>query len=639
MKIIIKTLLEIAKTKGFLKWFVPWTLIYLAGVVVYVFGCDAGVLESLYHSFKLFTFSVNPALGGNEAACNDILIYGVAFVAASYTSWGILYIAIKRFLHTKRLFSTLDDSYILVFGLGDKAASYIDSELQRDSDVKILVVEYDANNPNIEKYRKKGVALKIADARSIDVLRELHLSNARHMLALTGNSVDNLEIALGLKAVFMEENIPKKDLYMRMDDYAISKFYKDGGLLDDSSNLIIHMFSMAQNSARELFERYGVDGQSMEYMNSDKPFGIIIAGASQLALEVIGQICELAHLPNENHVTIYCIDKDAKKFEQLVMQRYTQIKKIVNVSIEYISLDKESREFYTDDVWHQELTQIILAYPDSSDNLSIATELSDSTYLPQIQAKTLKPRIHIAVYENRMIAKEIERNEKLYGYFDTFANTEKMASREMILDEKLTIAKCIHLLAYDKPTYDPKTTFATDEEILKAWQNIDNINDRPSNLSQAYHLPLKLKALGLSCAKSDKKSYDEIIMHNRTILNAKLGKELKSFGLDDDALREKTKDFDRGKRNVEKFDYFPEKFELLVEKLMRAEHNRWNAFHYLRGWVYSEIKDKNLKEHNCLVELKDLPKDMRYTVLFDLYAILLIPNLLAKVGYEIVIAE
>jgi hypothetical protein len=74
----------------------------------------------------------------------------------------------------------------------------------------------------------------------------------------------------------------------------------------------------------------------------------------------------------------------------------------------------------------------------------------------------------------------------------------------------------------------------------------------------------------------------------------------------------------------------------MFEKLIRTEHNRWDAFHYLNDWKYSEKTNKAKREHNCLMPLCEFKKpELQLTVIYDIYAILYIPNYLANAGYEI----
>jgi hypothetical protein len=40
-------------------------------------------------------------------------------------------------------------------------------------------------------------------------------------------------------------------------------------------------------------------------------------------------------------------------------------------------------------------------------------------------------------------------------------------------------------------------------------------------------------------------------------------------------------------------------------------HNNWMAQLKADGWVYGEVKDPEKKEHPCLVEYEELPKDQQ----------------------------
>jgi hypothetical protein len=607
-------------------WVVLGVVLFGLGLGTYRIGCGAGWLPSAFHAFKLFTFAVSPALGGKTHACGD-WIYLVAFAASAYTSLGIFLLAFKKLRNALDLRTSIHEEYILVFGLGDKAAAYIDSELNHDPSRQIVAVELDPNNPHIDKYRDLGVAVTIADARDPKFLETLNLHNTLHMVALTGSNIDNFEIALSVKSILSGSDTPPKNFYLRNDDPALSSLYRDGGLLDDTAHLIVHMFSMARNSARDLWLHHSIDGDGRNIIDSDQEIAIVVAGQSQLAVEVIGQIAELAHLPNENPVTIYCITPDTDSFRRTIEQQFTGIGRVPGLTLAYLSLDGEDPACYTDSVWHHiHLTHVVLACEHSRDNIAAATLLAERTYLEAIRAKAPYPRIHIAIYEDRMIAEQINANNDLFARFDTFAATHEMAGRRQIIDELyMRIAQRIHYGYAD--VYDPMQTFDDEGAILDRWHDIDHLGDRPSNQAQAYHIPLKLKAMGLISRPSDKPTA-KLLRINRAALDAKIGKELARLGLDDAQLAAKTRQ--------DSFDYFPTDFSTLTEKLIRAEHNRWNAYHFLRGWQHDTNKNKAIKHHNCLVPLSNLPEEMHYTVLYDLYSILYIPNLMASVGYELV---
>ncbi len=639
METIIKVLKRILGLLENYRWWI-FGVIYLFGVGVYMFVCHAGLLASVHSAGALFALSVNTNFP-DATAGHTTWVYAAGLLAAFYTVISVISLVAKKFIDKQSVIEATKESYILVCGLGKKASAYIESELDDDKNVKIIAIEKDAQNPNIEKYRAKGIAVEVADAKDADVLSALSVANTRHIVVLAGKDTDNLEIALALRAVFRKDDLAVRKLYMHIDDRGLDKFYKDGGLLDDSAKLEVKMFSMSRNGAKALFLKYAIDGDSRTYIDSDKPFSLVVAGYSKLAIEVIGQICELAHLPNENEVTIYCIDKDIETFKKVVEYRYQSIDDIPNIKLEYISLDDESQSFYTDGVWGNEITNIMLCYDDAQTNLDIAAELGDSTYLQEIIAKSLDRIIHIAIYDSKMLAQNIIDNEEHFKYYDVFAQTSQMASREMIVDEKFEmIAKCIHA-GYEE-RYNKDAMFGDTASIDEAWYDKDMLINRESNHAQAYHIPMKLKALGLKRCKSEK-GQAELLMQNRSFLiEGDFAKELKTLGLDADALEVITKEYvgDGKWDKIPTFSYFPKEYKLLIEKLIRSEHNRWNAHHYLKGWDHNKDKaNKPIKQHRCLITMAQMDDRDKYTCLYDIYSVLYIPNLLAKVGYEIVEEE
>ena len=633
--VVLKPLLSILEKY---RWWI-FGVIYAFGVGVYYFVCNVDGLVSVYQAFALFAISVTPITGEGTNTCNT-WIYIAGLFAALYTTLSVVSLVAQKFVDKQSVVEASKTSYILVCGLGKKAAAYIDSELlenkNKNKQIKIVAIEKDAQNLNIEKYRAKGVAVEVVDAKSVDALRALHLENSKHIVVLAGKDTDNLEIALALREVFSADKLAVKKLYMHIDDRGLDKFYKDGGLLDDSAKLEVKMFSMSRNGAKALFLEHSVDGESRTYIDSNKPFSLVLAGHSKLAIEVIGQICELAHLPNENEVTIYCIDEDAEAFKRAVECRYTNIDEILTISLEYLPLSHVERAFYADAVWNKELTNIILCYDDAQTNLDIAAELADSTYLEKIFHERMQAKIHIAIYDSQKLSDNINFNEEHFKYFDVFAQTSQMASRDMIVDEKFEmIAKCIH--AGYEMRYNPDAMFSEDNAISVAWNKTANLTDRISNRAQAYHIPMKLKTMGLAIVPSDMGKAD-LLLHNKKLFEESvLHGDLVVLDLDKPSMLERTKLLVGDNAwSTEGFEYFPSDYVTLMEKLLRAEHNRWNAHHWLKGWEVNAIKIPKLKQHDCIVPLDALPDAKRHTIIYDIYSVLYIPNLLTKVGYELI---
>jgi hypothetical protein len=183
----------------------------------------------------------------------------------------------------------------------------------------------------------------------------------------------------------------------------------------------------------------------------------------------------------------------------------------------------------------------------------------------------------------------------------------------------------------DKKTYD---------EIQRKWYNSSKPIDKLSSLAQAKHIDIKLKALGLQKLKSDKNA-EALLRENRLVFDNILKEDRDTLCLSDKFLKEYSHELNKmyAKKEFE-VKYFPKDFKTIFEKLIRSEHNRWNAFHYLNGWKYANEKNKNKKEHNYLTTLdKFSTLESQITVLYDIYSILYIPNYLANAGYAIQIKE
>lgn len=610
-------------------------LIYLFGFGVYKFACGATWLQSAFNAASLFTLTIDTNFPKAMEGATTLL-YIAGLLAAFYTIASILSLLTKNFVDRNSVKAIIKESYILVCGLGKKGIAYVESEISVGN-TKILVIEKDSQNPHIQEYRSKGIPVLIGDAKCATLLKDLNIQNVTHFVLMAGKDIDNMEIALALSDIMKSDTISPKKLFMHNDDRGLDKLYKEGGLLDDTAKLQIKMFSLARNSARLLFLEHDVDGCNRTYMQSDQEFGLVVVGNSPLAIEVIGQICEIAHLPNQNRVNIYCIDKNAEAFKQALNYRYTQIAQIPNINIEFIASEYDSCGFYELDLWHKNITNAMFCYHDAQVNLDIAAELTDRTYLKLIGDKKFDTKLHIAIYENRLLAQHIKNNQNHFKYFNVFAETMKMASRDMVIDEKFElIAKFIHS-GYAE-NYNPNAKYEESKAIDSKWNDKARLSDRDSSRAQAYHIPVKLKALGLRMLNdASSKEGDNLLIHNREFLTkGEFADGLKKLGIDPQTLQQTTAKYDNWEIFQKEFRYFPVEFQLLAEKLIRSEKNRWNAHHYLKGWVYDAQKNKAIKRHDCLVPIEQMSTDTKYTVLYDLYSILYMPNLLASVEYEIV---
>ena len=238
------------------------------------------------------------------------------------------------------------------------------------------------------------------------------------------------------------------------------------------------------------------------------------------------------------------------------------------------------------------------------------------TFLKETTSNAFKTNVLFALYNDVTLAERINRDGGIYNHFYSFANLSKVLTKENLIDEKFdAIAKRIH---YDYIEANSVEDVPLDF-INKAWIQA-SYSDRESSRSQAAHIDNKLLALGLIKKKSAKKA--SVLLKNNEL-----------------ALKNKITDRDISDQQLSDFkkEYFPETFDSLFNKLARSEKNRWNAFHYLKGWQYDKNLDKKAKKHDCLMPIESFKTDRaKVTYQYDLLSTLNIPRYLALSGYEIV---
>jgi hypothetical protein len=195
---------------------------------------------------------------------------------------------------------------------------------------------------------------------------------------------------------------------------------------------------------------------------------------------------------------------------------------------------------------------------------------------------------HIELYSDL----EQNNNHNIYRLLESDIESLKDSDRE--LEIFIDISKMISFI-YDKK-FEPKKIFDK-LDVDNSYQSLNDYNKRAS-LFQALHLPIKLKALRLKYKEANEKGYDELLEKNIDIFQKSISKDI-------------------------------------FEKILRVEKDRWNSSKYIEGYKYADITDKTKKLHNCLVSYKEIFNKDIFSIIYDIYSILYIPNYLAFVGLEL----
>lgn len=616
---------------------------FFSGFYIYWHYYQLSVESALFYSLAQFTIDVKMP---HEIAIDMSkvkglsehyqLIYLTALLSALTTFLTFILVFFKEWIQKGYVtYICNKGDHIIVCGLGENNRHYINSEISAGN-INIVIADKFKDNPYIQYYLDKGIGTIIGDLTDEGFLSTLGFKKCRHVIVSTGDDKTNFEIVLQFDDIASRKKLKHKKIFMHLQDKYLANFHRSKGIIQNTKNLDIKIFSYHETAAISLFDKHDIDGHDRDIIDSNLPFAIAVIGMTPLAFEVIKEAILRAHLPNENHFTIYCICSDTKAFKNSLKLRHPSIDEIPNLDIIYNNWDTNELSFFKQKLWQDpSLKHIILCQKDEQQNIDIAANFSDITYLDAILTKDLKIKIHIAAFNIFEMSEKINQNNEYFKQFYIFAQADEVCSVQQIIDPlNDRIAKLIHHGYGQSFKHGEYLLHLKTEEIEEAWYKTTKLSDRISNRSQARHINVKLKALGLKKVNNqEKKDVGDLFIENQCILESKLGEDQHALSLTNNEVTEYSKELEKKDGKVL---YFPQTYERLLEKLIRSEHNRWNAVHYLNGWHYDQEKNKDAKKHNCLIPLKDFKEDkVRITVLYDLYSILYLPNYLAETNQKL----
>lgn len=457
-------------------------LITVSGAIpIYYLIYDRDFGESIILSLQLFALDtkIPNDFGIEKMPQNWKYIYIFSFTGFLTTFFTVILFFLDKSTSTFLLGRIKRKEFILVCGLGRNNRIYIDSELET-KEHPLIIIENNKNNSYIDNYKLKKAGLIIGDATDENIFDEIKLENIRHIIISVGNDLKNLEIAT---KILKKSNQIK--LYIHLENRNLRYFHKENGLLQGSN---IKLYSYYEDASRELFRNYDIDGRGNEILCSRESYSIIIFGNGNLAYEVIFQACIMGQLPNENKLTIYCLDKNPTKFRQKVELNYTEIQNVPNVEFKYIKFDLDSKSSYQKDFWYEEnLTNIILCHENEEINLNVAANLADITYIEKIEKKQLKTNIILAIFNEYSISDSIKSNKNTYENFFTFGSTKDICTKKYLIDEiRDEQAKATNEI-YNQ-------SFKNESPKIKLWEERSYF-EKESNRTSADHIKVKQKYL------------------------------------------------------------------------------------------------------------------------------------------------
>lgn len=603
-------------------------VLFLLCVVTIIWGTmgyygDYGLMISFLKSLSLFSFEFKET--------NCILVQIAQVFGRLVLLYGITIIFLRKSIESFIIKIIQKQPHYLIVGLSGHTSHLVESLTNEEKNKCVILVD-DRAAPLAKYFKEKGYHIKLAKFNHDFSLSVTELKYAESIVLDIGvGDLRNIEIGTFIfRAIDKNETefvgTPKKKLHIKIESRELSNLFQREALIKDSYVIDVIPFSYYSLSAKFLFESHSLFGDFQNVIYRNESFSIVLIGDGIMSTEVFYHICNISHWPNLNNVGIIWVASDVRQLQDKLINLFPYyLTELKHISVDFKQLDYNKDDFYNNDIWHQSdnLTNIIIAYDNEETNLEIGVKLHNSTFL---RSKSFRSIINMASSNTENIEDSLKENIGNLEQYFIFGNIRDVINKGTIIDNLYDrVAKYIHY-AYGKEFNERFLLSLSDftKSVNEEWYNIKNISDRESSRYQAYHIDVKLLSLGLKKVKAKSISQSELIDKNKNVFFKKLGAHQSIDEINDFFTN-----------NVNE-DYFPSSFESNYNKLLRAEHERWCAFHFLNGWEYHARKDKNLKYHDCLIPYEQFNNRIKKTVLWDAYSVLYIPNFLAAAGYEII---
>ncbi len=598
-----------------------WLAFLLLAMVSFGLSVVGFISMSETNSFELWMLVQALVLGFGDLPSDEYgwLILAKVFWMLTFAS-AAFSLFLKDWAHKQLFDSIKDDEHVAIIGIGEFSFNYVNS-LSKSNTIILK------NNQNIsgESYKNNGYAIK--DVSLKDVADTLNLAKMQKAIINVGEDRNNINLAFHIIEDYISRSCQHSlRLIVRIENRELNTLFMSNKIFNDNSykhsKIELKTYSFFEECASNLFQDNFIDGKSSNIIDSDEEYSIVIVGDGKLANKIVYEAAKIAHLPNENILNIYLVSNEPQEFKKSLIRSYPNIEKIPTLKLSEKCMDYKSLDFYTNGIWDiKNLTNVIVCYDDENTNLEIVSSMQEKTYL---RKEDVGIKILFGVFNQGDISKRLNEDDKHFKIFKSFGNTKDILTVENIFDDRSYILAKLVNYTYDgllkNEKYDDMALFDYKTEkskVNKKWFNNTAYTDKTSSLAQAKHIKMKLKILGLEVIEPLKATKD-LLKSNRTILDSKF--DVKFEG-----------------------DYgFPANFEdKLFDKMLRLEHNRWNAYHYLNGWEYSEVKCKDIKEHNCLLPIDEFPKyfqdkkELSNLIEWDIYSYMYIPNYFAELGFEL----
>ncbi|MEH7180229.1 NAD-binding protein [Neobacillus vireti] len=550
-------------------------LLFIVAVTSGVYGFkfhaieDYSITNALYSTFRLFLLDVDPVFSksASKFTTYPLAIEIARWTAAAYTIstlFSLIYLFFNQSF--KLVLYRIFGNHIVISGYHHKSKVLIEN-LRKQQKKVVLIVE-EISESQMTYMRELGVILLIGKQGSTSLYKKCKLSSAEYFIIFNEEDSKNLNEILALNE-FVKETGVSLSLKQVIVHLAYHQSYElfeeietDLSLKTNRADYLpVKPFNLQKVVAEKLFNEYPLHKGYEERLRNPngEALHLLFIGFGQTGQHLALQAIERAHYINSAQLKITILDKHAEKVKKEWYENYPKSKRVADLTFHTIDIETDSIDDYVHAA-EAAYTHIFVCLKDDFDDLKAGIQLGKT--IPHLP-------IYLKLSEKAQISHWLHTNTEKFNKLYLFGNYEEILTYDYVVNDQLEDrAKNIHE-AYRK---------SKEEGAKKKQGTWDQLSTflKESNRNQLNHAEVKLMLMGLKAVPA--------------------GEIEKS-----------------GHKALTPEEYIAAAQEHLT-LLGAAEHHRWNAFHFLRGWdileeiVDGKTKDPDKRLHACLVSYDDLKK-------------------------------
>jgi hypothetical protein len=447
-------------------------------------------LDGLYQSVQLFTLESVEAAPLGPMPWELQLARFLSPLVAAYAV--IQALALVFGAQIERLAMRLTRNHVVIVGLGRKGDLLV--KAYRAQGRAVTVVELDAANARLDAARELGARVLVGDGRDPRVLRQVGLARAAALVSVCGADADNAEVALQAQRLACADPRAELRALAHLYDRQLWALLRERELSSrDGGHFYLEYFNIFDSGARILLDDAGLPA-------GEQP-GVLVVGLGHLGESVLVHAayrCYPAFRARGERLRVRVVDLEAAGRLAEITRRCPLVAAVC--AFEPFAVDTRSPEFAQGGYFFEGQRQVVshayICLDDPTAAVSAGLALLDQARgCPVVISVRMSAESGLAglLWDAGVGAGGPARASA----FDLLGRTCQPHLLEDGTHE--TLARAIHATYLEDmraagAVYDPQLRPA-----LLPWEQLPE-RYRLSNLHQAEHIGLKLRAVGASIA-------------------------------------------------------------------------------------------------------------------------------------------